>query len=1106
GTPCLAQVEMTIDGRRFRGRTDSYGVAEFAYKPRNIETSIRVKATDDRGESAQISQTFETAAGGEQIAIRMARGIYKVGGSAEIMLLTTKRSGRVYVDVVRDNQTILTKSVTVNNGRGSFNLNLTPDLSGSLWFHAYVVTQGSNIVRDTRFCYVHAADELAIDIRPDREVYEPGADGSIVFTVTDARGNPMIAALCVAIVDEAVFAVSELQPGLEKVYFMLEKEIMKPRYEIHGFTPIDIVLKKKIEARAENVMFSTLTPREHYPVSYVTPQLVDEKIKSAFYTKLEEARFKLHDAQNAYFNEYGQYPKTDGAVTTLLKEGFLDEKDLLDPWGRRYYVDSPEELFLYFTIASAGPDGILDTDDDISEMMWGEGKMILAEMDAVAAPGMRLERATSKKAGEELGQRGKEPRVREFFPETFVFEPALITDNQGIARLGVTMPDAITTWRITTFASSADGQLGSRLAQLRVFQDFFVDIDLPVALTEGDEISIPVALYNYLPRDQQIKLVLQEEDWFEVVENSEIVRTLKKDEVSVAYFPIRVKEIGYHSILVRAYGEVKSDAIKRSVAVLPDGKLFETIVSDRLTDRVVQQVAFPKNAIAKANWLGLKIFPGIFSQIVEGLDKLLGVPFGCFEQTTSVTYPNILILNYLRETEQIKPETEMTAEEYISLGYQRLLTFEVPGGGFSWFGDAPANKVLTAYGLMEFNDMAKVYDIDERLIERTAQWLRDQQDKAGFWSPDEQYLHGESWGRIQNNEMLPTAYICWALGEIGDRGDEVQRGLNHLRKNLKAAKDPYMLALVANAFVAVEPNSGTTAEVLKKLVSMAKKEKDAVYWQSSMPSITFSRGQGADVEATGLAVYALIKSGKYSDIVTDALTYLIRTKDQSGVWFTTQGTIIALRSLVAALGGVSEEVEAQIAVMVNGEKAAELSIDQNNADLMHQLDLSQYVRAQNTIEISVEGEGNFLYEIVSKYYLPWEVVPRPQKPPFVISVDYDRTQLSVNDIVDVDVDIQLLRAGRAEMVMVDLGIPPGFSVLTPTLDELVGKKIQKYSLTQRQIIIYLDEVSSDKPVRLSYRLQAKFPIRAKVRASRVYEYYNVDDEALEQPFEMRVTL
>lgn len=1108
GTPCIAQVEMAIDGRRFRARTDTYGLAEFEYTPRRAETYIEVKATDDKGETAQIERTFETAAMGEQIAIRMARGIYTVGESMELTLLTTKRSGRVYLDVVKDNQTILTKSVVINNGRGRFSLNLTPDISGSLWFHAYIVTQGSNIVRDTRFSFVHAADELTIDVRPDRDVYEPGADGSIVFAVTDGRGRPMIAALCVAIVDEAVFAVSELQPGLEKVYFKLEQEIMKPRYEIHGFTPIDIVERRKSEARAENVMFSTLTPREHYPVNYATPQLVDEKIKSAFYTKLEEARFQVYEAQNKYFNQHGEYPKTDGALSTLMKEGLLDEKDLLDPWGRRYYIDSPEEYFLYFTVASAGPDGIIDNDDDISEMMWHKGEMLVAEMDAA------LPRATagtpialkSKKPGEELGTRGEEPRVREFFPETFVFEPALITDYQGIAQLAVTMPDAITTWRITTFASSSDGQLGSTLAQLRVFQDFFVDIDLPVALTEGDEISIPVGLYNYLPKDQQIKLVLQQEDWFELLEESEIVRTLKRDEVSVAYFPIRVKEIGYHSLLVRAYGEVKSDAIKRAVAVLPDGKLFEDIISDRLTQRVVQKVVFPKNAIEGASWLGLKIFPGIFSQLVEGLDKLLGVPFGCFEQTTSVTYPNILILDYLRRTEQIKPETEMTAEEYISLGYQRLLTFEVQGGGFSWFGDAPANKVLTAYGLMELNDMAKVYDIDERLIERTAQWLRDRQNKDGSWSPDEQYLHGESWGKIQNNEILPTAYICWALGEIGDRGNAVQNGLNFLRKNLKAANDPYMLALAANAFVAVEPNSGTTAEVLKKLVSMAKKDKDAVYWQSSIPSITFTRGQGADVEATGLAVYALIKSGKYGDIVTDALTYLIRTKDQSGVWYTTQGTIIALRSLVTALGGISEEIEAQVAVTVNGEKAAELNIDQNNADLMHQLDLSQYIKAQNTIEITINGEGNFLYEVVSKYYLPWEIVPRPQKPPFVISVDYDRTDLAVNDIVDVDVKIELLKAGRAEMVMVDLGIPPGFSVLTPTLDELVGKEIQKYSLTQRQIIIYLGEVSSSKPVRLSYRLQAKFPIRAKVRASRVYEYYNVDDEALEQPFEMRVTL
>jgi len=49
------------------------------------------------------------------------------------------------------------------------------------------------------------------------------------------------------------------------------------------------------------------------------------------------------------------------------------------------------------------------------------------------------------------------------------------------------------------------------------------------------------------------------------------------------------------------------------------------------------------------------------------------------------------------------------------------VTFEVPGGGFSWFGQAPANKILTSYGLMEFADMSRVHEVDQRLIDRHAE-------------------------------------------------------------------------------------------------------------------------------------------------------------------------------------------------------------------------------------------------------------------------------------------------------------------------------------------------------------------------------------------------
>lgn len=1120
GTPCIADVELRVNEKRYTGSSDEYGVAEFTFVPKDDHTNIKVSARDERGESAELEKDFSMDVSRDQIIMRMERGIYKVGDNIALQFLTTKRTGRVYIDVIKNNQTILTKAVTVRDGHGDYALRLTPDVTGSIWLHAYIITPGGDIVRDTRFCYVHGATDLTIDMKGDRDEYLPGEDGRITFTVKDQNGRPRVAALCVAIVDEAVFAVSELQPGLEKVYFMLEKEILEPRYEIHGFEPAEIVQKPGIKARAENVLFSTLSPKDPFPVNYTTPQEVDYKIKTAFYNRLINVQNEIYAAINKYYAVHNQYPKASDGINMLIEENFLKENVLLDPWGRTYRITTSGDYLSWFNIVSGGPDGVFDNADDINEWAWGwEDEMVfeqaadraMAPMPAAGARAPMMKKGegmipvSTSTAKTETGGPG-EPRIREYFPETFIFEPALITDGRGQASIDVTMPDAITTWRVTSFASSQKGELGSMLSQIRVFQEFFVDIDLPVALTQGDEISIPIALYNYLPREQKIRLVLEGSDWFDILEDQEITRNLKKDEVSVVYFPIRVKKIGYFSMLVKAYGEVKSDAIKRSIAVLPDGRRFESIVSDRLEGSVVKNVSFPTNAIADANSVILKIFPGIYSQIVEGLDGLFRMPFGCFEQTSSVTYPNILLLNYLRQTEQIKPEVEMAAEEYISVGYQRLLSFEVGGGGFSWFGDAPANKILTAYGVMEFNDMSQVHEIDQRVIDRTIKWLKDQQNKDGSWSPDAQYLHAESWGSIQKSEIMPTAYITWALGETGDRGPAVNNALTYLKNNLKSANDAYILALVANAFVAVDPKGATTMEVLKKLVGMAKEENDAVYWESNVASVTFSRGKGADIEASGLATYALVRSGKYGDVVSKALTYLIRSKDASGLWYTTQGTVIALRSLVAALGGSTEDVDAQVIVKMNGKDVKTLKIDEGNADLMHQVDLTDHISKANSVEITVKGEGNFMYELTTAYYIPWKELPRPLQPPFTIDVDYDRTKLAVNDVVNVDVAIKLNRAGAAQMVMIDLGIPPGFAVQTPTLDELVGKKIQKYTVTPRQLIIYLDEVTSKEPVRLSYSIKAKYPIKAKVRSSRVYEYYNTDDEGVENPIDLQVTL
>ena len=55
---------------------------------------------------------------------------------------------------------------------------------------------------------------------------------------------------------------------------------------------------------------------------------------------------------------------------------------------------------------------------------------------------------------------------------------------------------------------------------MKVFQDFFVDLDMPVTLTQGDRVSIPVAVYNYSPAKGEVDLQLHDDKWFSLVDDA----------------------------------------------------------------------------------------------------------------------------------------------------------------------------------------------------------------------------------------------------------------------------------------------------------------------------------------------------------------------------------------------------------------------------------------------------------------------------------------------------------------------------------------------------------------------------------------------------------
>jgi len=1126
-----------------RGTTDDTGVAELRFQDMGRRsdantTYLEVGVKDKAGRTVRREVNLPATRGEQALLLRADKAICKVGDSVHLAVLSTKQTGTTYIDVIRDNQTVLTQAVDLTHGRSQLSLPISHDMAGTLEVYAYQILPDENIIRDTRRIYVSPADDLVVEVRPDLKTYRPGQQAKLRFSVRDQKGKPTLAALGVTIVDESVFALQEMQPGLERAYFALEKELLKPRYEIHGFTPEGIISgrlpfeaprpaeEEAARQRAAAVLFAAAEQRDPYTLTVNT---YDERVQKAmdeWVKQVARDAERIDRALRAYYQRYRQYLGQNDDISVLVDEGLLRKRDVRDQWGRQYRVHWWQANC---SLDSAGPDGKWGTSDDILGIgQWakdgrggGRGGMrggglgggimfkaareaagldaVNAPMPAAAAP-LQLAAAKPESAAQ------PQVRLRQFFPETMYVNPALITDERGQATATVEMADSITTWRLQALASSQRGQLGSATAGLRVFQDFFVDIDLPVALTQNDEVSMPVAVYNYLAKPQTVKLSLEEQPWFELVDG-EAVRSLDiaASDIRVVYFRVRAKKIGMNALTVHAQGTTLSDAIKRQIEVMPDGEEHRDTWNDRLEGTVEKAATIPAQAVPDASTILVKIYPGLFSQAVEGLDSLLRMPFGCFEQTSSVTYPNVLVLDYLKTTKQAKPEIQMKAEQYVNVGYQRLLSFEVKGGGFSWFGDAPAHKVLTSYGLLEFHDMSRVHQVDENVITRTQDWLAGLQQKDGTWERDPGGI-AEGIINRQTDVLRVTAYITWALAESGYKGQTLDRAFSYLDAHWADAKDPYALAVTANAYLSGRPDAKLVSDVLAALAKLAVVDDKGAYWKSQAPTFTSAQDGAADLETTALAAYALVKSGRYVDLTKKAITFLIRSKDSFGTWQTTQATVWALKTLLLALKQAAQEIDATATVEINGKQAASFRITQADYDVVRQVDARQLIHeGRNDVKIALDGKGSALYQIVAKYYIPWDQVKRPPQELLNIDVSYDRTSLATNDTITASVQVTNNDPRAANMIVVDLGLPPGFEVMSEDLQKLAAEKtIQKFTVAARQIIVYLDRLAPHKPLAFSYRLRAKYPIKAATPASKVYRYYNPEISATAKPIDLEV--
>ncbi|KAL1457793.1 hypothetical protein WDU94_007987, partial [Cyamophila willieti] len=156
----------------------------------------------------------------------------------------------------------------------------------------------------------------------------------------------------------------------------------------------------------------------------------------------------------------------------------------------------------------------------------------------------------------------------------------------------------------------------------------------------------------------------------------------------------------------------------------------------------------PVNIIPGSEHVEVSAVGDILGPSIPNLANLIKMPFGCGEQNMLNFVPNIVVLEYLKNTHQLTDAIESKASRYLETGYQQELTYRRPDGSFSAFGttDANGSTWLTAFVAKSFRQAGSFTTIDETVILEALAWLASNQAFNGSFPEVGKVSHAEMQG------------------------------------------------------------------------------------------------------------------------------------------------------------------------------------------------------------------------------------------------------------------------------------------------------------------------------------------------------------------------
>ena len=316
-----------------------------------------------------------------------------------------------------------------------------------------------------------------------------------------------------------------------------------------------------------------------------------------------------------------------------------------------------------------------------------DSEMVLAESAVMSAPMAKASGAASDyeqievTAQEEFeADRGDVPQARQDadmdlanvetrtnFNETAFFYPKLRTNENGEVLIEFTMPEALTRWKLLSFAHTKDFKVGSYTNELITQKQVAISANPPRFFRENDVIELTAKVNNLTEADLNGQALLRLFDAVTMEPVDEIIQSQKTQSFDVKTggstglkwkltIPVGLQAIVYK---VTAQAGTHSDGEEKTVPVLTNSMLVTETMPFSVRAGKEKNFKFDRlvdnnSKTLRNHSLTLEYTSAPAWYAVQALPYIMEYPYECAEQTFSRYYANTLATTVVNKTPRIK--------------------------------------------------------------------------------------------------------------------------------------------------------------------------------------------------------------------------------------------------------------------------------------------------------------------------------------------------------------------------------------------------------------------------------------------------------------------